>query len=338
MRLSQTQSFSTCMLKIRFTCSLLLFCSLATVFAQTGKTLTIEGTVVEQGTTEIIPFATIAIYQTKEAVSPVGGATTDFEGIYSFNVPFDTTTYSHIEVSYLGMNTRNIPFDLSTIKNDTLTIAIELNSDGVTLEAVEVIEGKAYKTPTLKMDKDVGATRDVADLERIMVKEVSITTSGVSSTSTGEYKMESSKAKKSANPAPYPVSESRAASSPSPDPSLFMADEAAYGDMSEVSSDDFMTATMEVEVTSPKKRKVSKGKADKNKERKEKPMDAPLDTPEPKAGILTAGEVNDYSKWNLWQDITTDEFKKFSEHWKFAPKNRYTLQLTTPQGNPIMNA
>ena len=57
-----------------------------------------------------------------------------------------------------------------------------------------------------------------------------------------------------------------------------------------------------------------------------------------KAGMLTAGEVNDFSKWDLWQDITKDQLLHWQRHWKIAPLDRYTLQLMTENGSPIIDA
>ena len=46
-----------------------------------------------------------------------------------------------------------------------------------------------------------------------------------------------------------------------------------------------------------------------------------------KSGLLTAGEVNDFNKWKMWEDFQENEFKTYSEHWKLYPKERYSVQL-----------
>jgi len=56
------------------------------------------------------------------------------------------------------------------------------------------------------------------------------------------------------------------------------------------------------------------------------------------AGKLTAGEINDYSKWNLWNDLTSDEFLKYSAMWNFNPKSRYTVVVKNQNQMPIYNA
>lgn len=55
------------------------------------------------------------------------------------------------------------------------------------------------------------------------------------------------------------------------------------------------------------------------------------------AGILTAGEVNDFSKWKMWRGITKDEFKPFQNEWKMIPEERYTVQVENENHHPIPN-
>ncbi|MDG1334332.1 MAG: VWA domain-containing protein [Crocinitomicaceae bacterium] len=57
-----------------------------------------------------------------------------------------------------------------------------------------------------------------------------------------------------------------------------------------------------------------------------------------RSGALTAGEINDYSKWKMWQDISASELKSFADGWKIAPKGRYTLELRSQSGLPLADA
>ncbi|MFT5748641.1 MAG: hypothetical protein ACI920_004038, partial [Saprospiraceae bacterium] len=54
-------------------------------------------------------------------------------------------------------------------------------------------------------------------------------------------------------------------------------------------------------------------------------------------GLLTAGEVNDFGKWKMWQDITKNELKEYQFTWKMNLKNRYTVQVMTQEGIPIID-
>lgn len=65
---------------------------------------------------------------------------------------------------------------------------------------------------------------------------------------------------------------------------------------------------------------------------------ATADTIVPTYGRLTAGEINDFSKWNLWEDLTSGELKEFETAWGFAPSNRYSVQLKDQNGLPLANA
>ncbi len=57
-----------------------------------------------------------------------------------------------------------------------------------------------------------------------------------------------------------------------------------------------------------------------------------------RSGALTAGEINDYSKWKMWQDLTDSELKSHADAWKIAPKGRYTLELRSQSGLPLADA
>lgn len=57
-----------------------------------------------------------------------------------------------------------------------------------------------------------------------------------------------------------------------------------------------------------------------------------------RSGALTAGEINDFSKWKMWQDIAGSELSAFENGWKIAPKGRYTLELRSQSGLPLADA
>lgn len=57
-----------------------------------------------------------------------------------------------------------------------------------------------------------------------------------------------------------------------------------------------------------------------------------------KAGTLTAGEIHDFSKWKLWKDIAKKELKDYQNVWGISLKNRYTVQLMSKNGLPIIDA
>jgi hypothetical protein len=60
-------------------------------------------------------------------------------------------------------------------------------------------------------------------------------------------------------------------------------------------------------------------------------------SPSAQAGLLTAGEVNDFSKWEFWTGIAARDLATYSEFWAIKPEERYTIQLENSMHNPIVN-
>ncbi|MBC7947903.1 MAG: carboxypeptidase-like regulatory domain-containing protein [Chitinophagaceae bacterium] len=53
--------------------------------------------------------------------------------------------------------------------------------------------------------------------------------------------------------------------------------------------------------------------------------------------LLTAGEVNDFRKWKMWEDYTTKDFKSAANMWEINPVNRYSVQLTGKNRSALIN-
>lgn len=56
------------------------------------------------------------------------------------------------------------------------------------------------------------------------------------------------------------------------------------------------------------------------------------------AGQLTAGEVNDFTKWKLWEDINTTDLASYNKKWTLYPENRFVVQVTNKKKLPVHNA
>lgn len=100
----------------------------------------------------------------------------------------------------------------------------------------------------------------------------------------------------------------------------------AVGSSREYSGDTFMLADYETTVGK------GKGIPSKNMWRPEEKLDSAS------FGKLTAGEINDFSKWELWTDLSTGVLKTNQLNWNFAPDKRYTLQLKDQNGLPLADA
>ncbi|WP_106915289.1 T9SS type A sorting domain-containing protein [Chryseobacterium aurantiacum] len=66
----------------------------------------------------------------------------------------------------------------------------------------------------------------------------------------------------------------------------------------------------------------------------EKPVEK--DKELPKAGQLTAGEVNDFSKWNYWKDIAAPSLDQYKTTWKFFADRRVSVQLVNKDKKPVV--
>lgn len=60
--------------------------------------------------------------------------------------------------------------------------------------------------------------------------------------------------------------------------------------------------------------------------------------PQGKAGVLTAGELNDFNKWELWKDISRNLLNEWQEQWKFSPLSRYMVEVINQDGKPVIDA
>lgn len=57
----------------------------------------------------------------------------------------------------------------------------------------------------------------------------------------------------------------------------------------------------------------------------------------PSAGLLTAGEVNDFAKWALWDSVLNGSHKQFVNDWKIRTDKRYMVQVMNQDNYPIVN-
>ena len=53
------------------------------------------------------------------------------------------------------------------------------------------------------------------------------------------------------------------------------------------------------------------------------------------AGLLTAGEVNDFTKWYFWPSVLDGSHKQYAEVWNLSLRHRYTAQVVNKAGYPI---
>jgi len=73
----------------------------------------------------------------------------------------------------------------------------------------------------------------------------------------------------------------------------------------------------------------------------EKPKEAEI-KPEtrnngPQSGLLTAGEINDFSKWELWKDISEDQLRSYRGIWGIYPEERFSVQVLNKNNFPVVD-
>lgn len=92
--------------------------------------------------------------------------------------------------------------------------------------------------------------------------------------------------------------------------------------------------SLAMEVSSSRSRSsVSGVKISSTKKSKDKKIKS-VDFPE--AGKLTAGEINDFSKWEYWQDIAIPTLSTYKNEWKFFPDKRVSVQLVNENKKPVI--
>jgi hypothetical protein len=53
---------------------------------------------------------------------------------------------------------------------------------------------------------------------------------------------------------------------------------------------------------------------------------------------LTAGEINDFAKWKLWEDESRDILESYSDNFGIKASQRFCIQLTDERGWPVTDA
>lgn len=133
------------LLKVICLFSFFIWSGLATAQKQTIKVI---GTLVEEETSQPVPYATVALYTTttKELIT---GITSNEEG--KFSIPTTSTDF-YVVISFMGYQTKTVT-EFSISKGSANLGTISLAPDTKMLDAI-VVEGETSKT-TFELDKRV---------------------------------------------------------------------------------------------------------------------------------------------------------------------------------------
>jgi hypothetical protein len=61
-------------------------------------------------------------------------------------------------------------------------------------------------------------------------------------------------------------------------------------------------------------------------------------SPGRKAGTLTAGEVNDFNKFKMWEDLAENQFELYKSEWRMDFSNRYAVVLKNGEDGAVIQA
>jgi len=288
------------------------------------ETGTIKGTVVSSATGEALPFVNVMLNQEGKNVA---GSATDIEGRFIFK----TVTPGAYDISAKFMGYKNFKKTGLIVDADSSTIFhLKMQIDAVELPELEVTSEKIEIKKEVRMSSVAISRSEITRIPSVSG------TRGYSGKSRSKAYSSSSRAKRA------PASKSDG----SLKISKYYADEIS---IEEPGVDRRMEDTemdMPTGGTIVIKLKEKAGGADllraipgvKGADKKAV-ADKKVVVPNTglKAGTLTAGEVHDFSKWHLWTDISKDQLKKWQTHWKIAPQNRYSVQITNKEGMPIID-
>lgn len=234
------------------------------------------------------------------------GTTTDLEGQYSLLWHIDKEVV--LECSYTGFTTQKIKVE--TLYKRAVEVDFSMET-GVALDEVVVV---GYAVPLVESDKTTsGSIRTSEEVKRRPKREassVAATTSGVSRSAESESVTIGSR-----DATDYYIDGVRVEGKKSKSKkrkkagkkSMAIMDIAAPAESIAFEDASFSAAATEAESD------IS-------------------------AGTLTAGEIHDFSKWELWQDIATEDLNQWESHWNFHLTDRYTVQVLNEKGFPIVGA
>ncbi len=303
---------------------LILLCLIAPPLHAQQRPGSLRGTITDQKTGEGVPFVNIVIKHLTGEV--IAGGTTDFDGLYNIN-PISPGIYN-VEVSVLGYTTIklekiNITANVATHKDFKLREASNELEEVTVLYSAPLInksksskvysfdDGSSAHTPSpIREPKDVIAT--VADAT--FSASGSINVRGSRSEGTIFY-INGVKMRGTARIPQCAIESTEIIMGGLP---------AMYGDQSHPFSE------YHINFTSPSHIEFD---VETSEEKVVEAVDNDVST-----RILTAGEINDFSKWTLWEDLSEDELQSHKTHWEIDPTQRYAIQLTFASGSPAVNA
>ncbi len=279
---------------------LLVYCStVQPCQAQHGE---ISGKITVEHSNEGLPFANVYI----EVNGLPRGAQTDFDGFYSIK-PVPPGTYD-LTVEYIGYQKQSIT-GVEVRADEISFIDVKLKEDSQMLYEVEIVE---YAVPLIQ--ENSGSTTYTFN---------SRSRGGGGRSSSGNRRNKTQKVT-SQNIANLPTRNvgsiaSTTAGVHQNDTNADLNIKGSRAEQTVYFIDGIKVQCNSKVITEPEKKN------------KEKLPQAKLHS------LLTAGEIHDFSKWEMWEDISGDILSKHKRTWEIQPEQRYALQLMNEQKFPLVD-
>jgi hypothetical protein len=288
------------------------------VFGQAG---TLKGKVLEKETGEPIPFVNIILVIDS---IPYAGGTSNFDGNYCIK-PVHPGTYT-LKATYVGFATRLIK-GIIINANQIRFFDFELESNQEILPEIVVT---SYYVPLINKDQTVSGGQitsyGIKKMPNRSVNACASTVGGVFSSNGEQGNIRGSRSDQTVM-----FIDGIKVLGSSNLPACAIEQVAVYigGIPAEYENGNGNWEIVNVIVPGSKsKNGYENSPSGKN--------DEPDEQYKPK--LLTAGEINDFSKWELWKDISKTELYSSQSYWNIRPENRYCVQVMNESSFPVVNA
>jgi hypothetical protein len=284
------------------------------VFGQSG---TLKGKVLDKETGEVIPFANIVLMM--ESIS-FAAATSDFNGNYCMK-PIPPGTYT-LKATYVGFTTVYIKGFI--INADQIRFFdIKMESSAEMLPEVVVC---SYYYPLINKDQTVsGAQITSAEIKKMPNRSVNVCALMVGGVFSADGERGNIRGSRSDQTVMYIDGIKVLGSSKLPASAIEHVTVFTRGVPAQY---EYGKGNIEiVDIILPGR--TSNNNLENNKDESKAQY---------KPKLLTAGEINDFSKWELWQDISKTELSNSQSYWNIRPENRYCVQVMNEASFPVVNA
>jgi len=266
----------------------------------------INGTVVTKDTKEPVPFANVSLE--KEGIF-VSGTMSDFDGNFVFE-NLDNGIYSLI-IKYIGFVSKKID-DIELKANAMEYIKIELYPCA---ELLEVVEIRSYAIPLISYDRvSSGGTFTAEEMKRMPARSASSKSQTVAGVYSSNGSMGTVRGARSEGTAIYidgiKINPSASKTNNNNHNSIGVADKNA--------------CSLSL-IETPSNVVQEKSKPSLQEENALK-------------SLITATEINDFSKWELWKDLKDNVLNACKDIWRIAPQNRYAVQVLGDDDRPVIDA